>query len=349
LWSRDASTGVVSTTDATGEKRCLSYDDKNISAFGGAGLAVVARQCGSGKDAISWTLRDGNGTADGAVLLATTHPTPCLVGSGSSAVCDAMFASSFTFAGAGSADVNGNYVKTTKVSDGHIPVFQKDDTHQLYRFGGVWKLAQMGETVYYQATDNVPDNLPGPPTSGWVVYDPSKKFPPPTSVKCASTGPPTPVAKPCSCVHAVACAACHPTAAGGQTYYAGTSVEMKDCDAKVTHLEWLQLAVRGASAEPKNAAMLMSGGLCLSVDQTATSMRAAAREQEAAVRSVAANPPPRVQAPAASALEQAGVKLGEVRVTVTATNGHASAIVNEVRLYGRDGVAPFPTFDRSLK
>ena len=32
----------------------------------------------------------------------------------------------------------------------------------------------------------------------------------------------------------------------------------------------------------------------------------------------------------------------KVRVTVTATNGLANAHVVEVRLYGADGVAPFP-------
>ena len=121
---------------------------------------------------------------------------------------------------------------------------------------------------------------------------------------------------------------------------------MTQCDAKVTHLEWLQLAVRGASTEPKNAAMLMSGGLCLSVPC------AAGGEEEgsgrsgggsaAAAAAVVANPPPRVGAPPAAAVAAAGIKLGEVRVSVTATNGHASAIVNEVRLYGVEGVAPFP-------
>jgi hypothetical protein len=114
--------------------------------------------------------------------------------------------------------------------------------------------------------------------------------------------------------------------------------------AKVTHLEWLQLAVRGASAEPKNAAMLMSGGLCLSAPKAPT-MRAAGEEgtgRSGGGAAGVANPPPRVGASAAVAVAAAGIKLGEVRVTVTATNGHASAIVNEVRLYGEGGVAPFP-------
>eukprot|EP01047_Picozoa_sp_COSAG01_P071996 COSAG01_NODE_11335_length_1955_cov_1.342672_2_plen_63_part_00 len=35
--------------------------------------------------------------------------------------------------------------------------------------------------------------------------------------------------------------------------------------------------------------------------------------------------------------------LSNVRVTVTATNGLSSAHINEIRLYGSDGVPPFPT------
>jgi hypothetical protein len=35
--------------------------------------------------------------------------------------------------------------------------------------------------------------------------------------------------------------------------------------------------------------------------------------------------------------------LSNVRVTVTATNGLSSAHINEIRLYGSDGVSPFPT------
>ena len=34
--------------------------------------------------------------------------------------------------------------------------------------------------------------------------------------------------------------------------------------------------------------------------------------------------------------------LAEVRVTVAATNGLDKAVINEIRLYGADGVAPFP-------
>jgi hypothetical protein len=166
-------------------------------------------------------------------------------------------------AGAGSADVNGKYVKTSNMSSDSMPVFQKDDTHQLYRYDGVWKLAQEGQTVYYQATDNVPNDLVGPPTTGWVVYGGAKKFPAPTSVTCASTGPPPPIAKPCSCVHAVACAACHPTAAEGQTYYAGTSVEMTQCDARCAFSDRILHGAIGSHACSLEANMRVTNGIPL--------------------------------------------------------------------------------------
>ena len=75
LWSRDPKSGVVSTRTASGAKLCLGFDDHNITAFGGEGLAVVARPCTD--HAIAWTLRPGD-TDTGAVLLETSKPTPCL-------------------------------------------------------------------------------------------------------------------------------------------------------------------------------------------------------------------------------------------------------------------------------
>jgi hypothetical protein len=34
--------------------------------------------------------------------------------------------------------------------------------------------------------------------------------------------------------------------------------------------------------------------------------------------------------------------MSNIRVTVTTTNGHPNAHINEVRLYDADGAAPFP-------
>ena len=55
--------------------------------------------------------------------------------------------------------------------------------------------------------------------------------------------------------------------------------------------------------------------------------------------SVAAKPLPRVRKSRGASTP--GVSVAEVRVTVTATNGFDSAIINEVRLYGHDGTG-FP-------
>jgi hypothetical protein len=63
--------------------------------------------------------------------------------------------------GAGRADVNGLYKLVTLLSaevslagPKPTPTFTKDTRHQLYYFGGNWKLAHKGvPPVYYVATD----------------------------------------------------------------------------------------------------------------------------------------------------------------------------------------------------
>merc|ERR1711991_1265179 len=119
----------------------------------------------------------------------------------------------------------------------------------------MWRLGNMGHTVFYEATENVPKNLAGPSEHGGITSGSGAKLPTPTLISCE--GPP-PVRDECSCVHVVACAACHPSSSGAQTYYPGASLEMKQCRAPVTHMEWLQLAVKGAKTN-RNSAMLMSG------------------------------------------------------------------------------------------
>jgi hypothetical protein len=60
----------------------------------------------------------------------------------------------FTVAGAGLTGVNGVYVQAPPSPPGGPPTFAKDATHQLYYFGGNWKLAHQGVgPVYYVATD----------------------------------------------------------------------------------------------------------------------------------------------------------------------------------------------------
>ena len=87
----------------------------------------------------------------------------------------------------------------------------------------------------------------------------------------------------------------------------------------------------------------MSGGLCLEAVPTAS---------DGGVLGGGAVLPPlppmrrRVnRREEAFAVREPAVALGplsEVRVTVTATNGIGQARINEIRLYGKDGLAPFP-------
>ena len=160
------------------------------------------------------------------------------------------------------------------------------------------------------------------------------------------SGPPGPPPN-CSCVHAVPCVACHSTGAGGQKYYSGTAVQLSDCATAghTLHLEWQQLSVLGGSP---NAGMLMSGGLCLEAVPTTSTTTTSDGDALAADAVVVPPPPMRLRVnrrQEASAVREPAVALGplsEVRVTVTATNGIGQARINEIRLYGEDGVAPFP-------
>ena len=129
----------------------------------------------------------------------------------------------------------------------------------------------------------------------------------------------------------------HHTGTGGDKYYSGTAVELAIC-THTPYLEWQQLVVVGGTA---NTGMLMSGGLCL---------EAAASAKPSETTLAAAAPPPilgrRVNPRQATRQDLEATRalglLAEVRVTVTATNGLANAHINEIRLYGEDGVAPFP-------
>ena len=335
MWSMANGTGVVSTV-LGGRKYCLGYS-KNLSAFGGKGSAVVALPCdqkpdGGGQET-SWSLKlPRNDTTPGA-FLQVAEGAPCLARPG--AACDAAKASSVTIAGAGDPGFNGKYTATEgtaeggRKQDGAMPMFAMDATHQLYRYGSMWHLGEMGTSVAYTATSG---GLAGPPVpSGWQTS--AGIAPPPRSVTCQGAGL-EPSQAHCSCVHAVACAACH-----SEEYFPKTSVELTDCAADVTHIRWRQLEISGDNS--KGSAMLMSGGLCLGLPAPAAeSVTVAGRAGAEPVWSgMAVRPsnddrraaPPGVLKP-----------LSEIRVTVSATNGIDVAVINEVRLYDQLGAQPFP-------
>lgn len=74
--------------------------------------------------------------------------------------------STFSVTGAGIATVNGRYVATNATTSDGLPIFAKDSTHALYRFEGVWRLAQHGVpgSVYYIALQ---ENTTRPPPENW--------------------------------------------------------------------------------------------------------------------------------------------------------------------------------------
>ena len=73
----------------------------------------------------------------------------------------------------------------------------------------------------------------------------------------------------------MACAACH-----SDEYFSGTSVELNDCAADVTHIRWHQLEMDSSG---KDGAMLMSQGLCLGLPAPTTESSAGAQGQRAHV------------------------------------------------------------------
>jgi hypothetical protein len=323
MWSMDGS-GVVSTV-VDARKYCLGYS-KNLSAFGGKGRAVVALPCDRQPAApTAWSLKypsPRNGTQ--GALLQAVGGAPCLTSP--TAACDADTASSVTIAGAGDAGFNGVYARDERAQGGVTPMFTKDGTHQLYAYGKMWHLGQMGTSVAYTSTAS---GLDGPPVpSGWQTEG-AGVAPPPRSITCQGAGP-APGRARCSCVHAVPCAACH-----SDEYFPGTSVELSDCAAGVTHIRWRWLEISGGDS---GAAMLMSEGLCLGLPPApAESVDAAGGSVwsgPAAVRPSNALHPTVDRAPS--------TPLSSIRVTVSATNGVAFAVVNEVRLYDQLGEQPFP-------
>jgi hypothetical protein len=80
--------------------------------------------------------------------------------------CEASKVSSITVQGAGTSAANGAYKKTEGASDGE-PIFALDSGHELYRYGGRWRLGEQGHGLTYES---LTANADGPPASkGWAV------------------------------------------------------------------------------------------------------------------------------------------------------------------------------------
>ena len=322
MWAFDPALKQLYTTTTSG-RLCLGFDAA-IPAFGGEGKSVVARPCTPNSTA--WLLRKPDGGA--GRLLEVVGGSDCLNGP----VCDTRKATAITISGAGTAAVNGVYKKKNESFSDGMPVFELDSSHQLYRYAGQWKLAHMGTgPVYYVADSH--DTL-GPPRGAASWSAESGTLPTPSHVGCDAAPP------RCSCVHAVACAACHPTGTDGQVYIPPTSVELADCASSVTHIQWVNLTIAPGDGDDMRSpgGMLMSGGLCLGLVTT--------HNTTVESESTSASAPPllhRASTPPSEEGVVGSVEVDAVRVVVTGTNGDPRAIINEVRLYEEDGLQPFPT------
>lgn len=57
-------------------------------------------------------------------------------------VCDPDAVTAITVTQAGAAEWNGVYTRSADIGDG--AAFMKDDTHEIYKSGNVWRLADYG-------------------------------------------------------------------------------------------------------------------------------------------------------------------------------------------------------------
>ena len=293
--------GVLSTADA-GPRLCLGIN-ATTAAFGGQGKALITTSCDAPTPPMRWALNVERGSLKGGPLRAATAVS-CFP---SRSLCNAFAAS-----GAGSKDTNGLYHRSDQTSDG-VPVFEKDRTHQLYRYGGDWRLGQMGvaSAMAYRAAKV--DGSGPPPAPQWSIVNGAS--PAPQAVICELPG----AAQNCSCAQPVPAAASH-NSASGKSFFPTTPVELVSCNSTETHMDWSSLGINGETTK----FMLMTGGLCLTAPPPLVAdRRPLVRPTEAA----APGPAPNVSA---------------VRVVVHATHGDTRAILNEIRLYTASGRSPFP-------
>ena len=89
--------------------------------------------------------------------------------------------------------------------------------------------------------------------------------------------------------------------------------------------------------------MLMSQGLCLGLPAPTTESSAGTQVQPLSLSPAWTVVRPSNDYDSRHLDRDSAAPLFEVRVTVSATNGIAFAVVNEVRLYDQQGERPFPT------
>eukprot|EP01052_Picozoa_sp_SAG31_P008529 SAG31_NODE_433_length_15750_cov_6.132579_6_plen_100_part_00 len=77
--------------------------------------------------------------------------------------------------GAGAADWNGIYSRGEDIN-GQVS-FSKDNEHEIYNHGGVWRLADYGVATYYVANVDGPAENAMPPKSGYTVTGGSEPTP----------------------------------------------------------------------------------------------------------------------------------------------------------------------------
>jgi hypothetical protein len=124
-------------------------------------------------------------------------------------------------------------------------------------------------------------------------------------------------------------------------------VEIYTCNKADTHILWSSINVDTGSARSASTTatgMLMTdGGLCLEAPETkvvAASKPTTMMPMLSATQRVTLA---MTNEERAAALAVPTPVVSALRVTVIATNGVATARINEIRAYAADGAAPFPS------
>ena len=122
---------------------------------------------------------------------ASQPPSPAAL-----AVCDTRNTSitAIVVTGAGTAAVNGKYLRTESGSDG-LPIFSLDDTHQLYSRDYVWRIAFKGDYLFYISGTPHLMGPPKPSPGEWSASGQGEGNGP-SSIVCELAPPPSPPPSP---------------------------------------------------------------------------------------------------------------------------------------------------------